>query len=49
VAALKLLGDHLGMFRQRVELTGKDGKAIETVQLTEQKFTEIAKKLTTEI
>jgi len=26
VGALKLLGDHLGMFRQKVEVTGKDGK-----------------------
>lgn len=28
VGALKLLGEHLGMFKQRVELTGKDGGPI---------------------
>lgn len=29
VGALKLLGEHLGMFKQKVELTGKDGAPIE--------------------
>lgn len=28
VGALKLLGEHLGMFKQRVEVTGKDGGPI---------------------
>ena len=30
VGALKLLGEHLGMFKQRVELTGKDGGPIQS-------------------
>jgi len=30
VGALKLLGEHLGMFKQKVELTGKDGGPVET-------------------
>lgn len=30
VGALKLLGEHLGMFKQRVELTGKNGVPIQT-------------------
>jgi phage terminase small subunit len=29
VGALKLLGEHLGLFKQRMELTGKDGEPIE--------------------
>lgn len=30
VGALKLLGEHLGLFRQKVELTGKDGGPVAT-------------------
>lgn len=30
VGALKMLGEHLGMFKQRVELTGKDGGPIQS-------------------
>lgn len=30
VGALKLLGEHLGMFKQKVELTGKDGGPVAT-------------------
>lgn len=30
VGALKLLGEHMGMFRQKVELTGKDGAPVQT-------------------
>lgn len=30
VGALKLLGEHLGMFKQKVELTGKDGGPIQS-------------------
>lgn len=30
VGALKLIGDHLGMFKQRMELTGKDGGPIQS-------------------
>ena len=30
VGALKLIGDHLGMWRQRMELTGRDGGPIRT-------------------
>ena len=30
VGALKLLGEHLGMFRQKLEVTGKDGGPVET-------------------
>lgn len=30
VGALKLLGEHLGMFKQRVEVTGKDGGPIQS-------------------
>lgn len=29
VGALKLLGEHLGMFRQKVEVTGKDGGPVQ--------------------
>jgi phage terminase small subunit len=29
VGALKLIGEHLGLFKQRMELTGKDGEPIE--------------------
>jgi phage terminase small subunit len=31
--ALKMLGEHLGMFRQKVEHTGRDGGPIETAQV----------------
>jgi len=32
--ALELLGRHMGMFKEKVELTGKDGKPIETTHET---------------
>src|ERR1700751_3501447 len=34
VGALKLLGEHLGLFKQRMELTGKDGEPIEVSRKT---------------
>ena len=34
VGALKLLGEHLGMFKQRVEVTGKDGGPVESTTVT---------------
>lgn len=35
VGALKLLGEHLGMFKQKMELTGKNGGPIETRNLSD--------------
>ena len=40
VGALKLLGEHLGMFRQRVELTGKEGGPIQQTQVTPEQLAE---------
>lgn len=34
VGALKLLGEHLGLFRQRVEHSGPDGKPLPVTQLS---------------
>lgn len=35
--ALELIGKHIGMFKERVEHTGKDGKAIEYANISESK------------
>jgi len=41
--ALELIGKHLGMFKDKLELTGKDGGAINTVTrtMTEQEATQV--------
>lgn len=40
VAALKLLGEHLGLFKQKVELTGKDGGPVQQTQVTPEQLAE---------
>jgi phage terminase small subunit len=40
VAALKLLGEHLGMFKQRVELTGRDGGPVAQTNVTPEQLAE---------
>lgn len=36
--ALELLGKHLGMFKDKVEHTGKDGGPVEVITLTEDRY-----------
>lgn len=38
LTALKMLGDHLGMFRQRVELSGPDGGPVDVRNLSDQQL-----------
>lgn len=42
VGALKLLGEHLGMFKQRVEHTGKDGAPITFQNLSDEQAEKMA-------
>lgn len=42
---LELLGRHLGMFKERVELTGKDGAPIQQVSMNAEEFATIAKEM----
>ncbi len=42
---LELLGRHLGMFKERVELTGKDGAPIQQVSMNAEEFAKIAKEM----
>lgn len=49
VGALKLLGDHLGMFKQQVELTGKGGGPIEQVSMTGDEFRKIAQQIVDDV
>lgn len=42
---LELLGKHLGMFKERVELTGKDGAPIQQVSMNAEEFAKIAKEM----
>lgn len=40
VGALKLLGEHLGMFKQKMEVTGQDGGPVTQVLLTREELYE---------
>lgn len=43
--ALVEIGRHLGMFKERVELTGKDGAPIQQVSMNAEEFATIAKEM----
>lgn len=45
VGALKLLGEHLGIFKQRVEVTGAGGGPVQSAQLTPEQFEQAAQKV----
>jgi phage terminase small subunit len=49
VKNLELLGRHLGMFKDRVELTGKDGAPIQQVSMNAEEFAKIAKEMLTKV
>lgn len=40
VGALKLLGEHLGMFKQHIELTGKNGGPVQQANVTPEQLAE---------
>jgi len=48
-AALVDIGRHLGLFKDRVELTGKDGDPIKAHILTAEQFEAAAKRIASEI
>ena len=43
--ALELLGKHLGMFKDKVEHTGKDGGPVEMITLTKEAYKEARKEM----
>lgn len=49
VKALELLGRHLGMFKEKVELTGKDGAPIEHADMTPGEFRKIAEQIVDDV
>jgi len=49
VRNLELLGRHLGMFKDRIEHTGKNGGPIQTVSVSKDEFREIARELLDEV
>lgn len=49
VKALELLGKHLGMFSDKVELTGKGGGPIEQVSMTGDEFRKIAQQIVDDV
>ncbi|WP_237173028.1 terminase small subunit [Paracandidimonas lactea] len=49
VKNLELLGRHLGMFREHVELTGKNGAPIEQVSIDTKEFAKIAKEMLSKV
>lgn len=46
---LELLGRHLGMFKDRVEHTGKDGAPIQHVSMDTEQFAKIAKEMLSKV
>lgn len=49
VKALELLGRHLGMFKDQVEVTGKDGGPVQHTEITKEEFAHIAAKIASEV
>ncbi|SCU95527.1 Bacteriophage terminase small subunit [Cupriavidus necator] len=49
VKNLELIGRHLGMFKEKVELTGKNGGPIQNVSMSTDDFRKIARSLLDEI
>ncbi len=47
--ALVDIGRHLGMFKDKVEITGKDGGPVETAQFTRSEYEDIARKVASEV
>ena len=48
-AALVDIGRHIGMFKDKIELTGKDGGPVQTANLSPTEFELIAKKVASEV
>lgn len=48
-AALVDIGKHLGMFKERVELTGKDGAPIQHTEVSKEEFAQIAAQIASEV
>lgn len=48
-AALVDIGRHLGMFKDKVELTGKDGGPVQHTEITKEEFAKIAAKIASEV
>ena len=47
--ALEKLGKHVGMFKEKVEVTGADGGPVQTVSMTLGEFEFVARKVADEI
>lgn len=47
--ALELLGKHMGMFKDRVEVTGKDGAPLQQVNMSVDEFAKIAKEVAQDV
>lgn len=48
-AALVDIGRHLGMFKDKVEVTGKDGGPVQHTEITKEEFAHIAAKIASEV
>lgn len=49
VKNLELLGRHFGMFRDKVEVTGKDGGPLQHTEVSKEEFAQIAAQIASEV